>query len=148
MTGEDSYREILTLLRSLEDRLTSTINTGLAAVNLAISTMQDQHNRALLDQEKRNATFAERIRVEDVAKHTHDTAGKLTTIIYRIGELERACNKHDQELASLDRRFDHEGEITTERGFKAVGQITQYLATFLMLIAIALLTYMLTHGGH
>jgi DNA repair exonuclease SbcCD ATPase subunit len=149
MTNSE-YVEIMQSLRSLEDKLTAAIASGLASVNLAITTLADQHHKAMLDQERRNSTFADRERVEFVARNTHENASNLTALTLRVGKLERCCDALDTRIEqcydALNARIEQLSTQADNRSFSLLSGATGYLVSALIVTSAALLTFLLTHA--
>jgi hypothetical protein len=101
MTDEQTIRIIEAISRLRQDFMTA-LNEGLASVNLAIAQLHEKHNATVLEQERRNATFADRARVELIAEHVHDHTASLNEQRDRLTRLETAV----QEVSGLDRRLD------------------------------------------
>ena len=143
---------VLRALASLKTEIESLLNQVHNSLQVSISKLQEDHARALLEQERRNSQFADRDRVEDVARNVHTLASSVTTNQLRIAKLETA----DSELrACIEKvRVDLSSEISglsktiCERSFVLWGSTTGYLVTALLMVCVSVLTYVLTHLGH
>lgn len=146
------HSEILQLLHDMENKLTAAIATGLQSVNLAIATLSDHHNKALLDQEKRNSSFADRDRVEAIAANTHANANHLTALQLRVGQLERKADSLDARFDARCREIDDRlaGALQDEASH-TVGLLAGangYLVMLAIMLASNLLTFLLAHAVH
>lgn len=69
---------LLRAIASLKDELVLIINAGLERVQTSVAQLQAQQSEALLEQERRNSTFASREQVEaiarDVSRHGDEIA--------------------------------------------------------------------------
>jgi hypothetical protein len=92
---------ILEALARLELKLTTLIQSGLAAI-------QEQHSRSLLDQAKLNATFAQRDRVEDIARQVQSHSAEIIALHKQDDTSTRDRRELrtdvDSVAASIDRR--------------------------------------------
>jgi hypothetical protein len=88
MSDSASEAAILRDVQSLDDKLSKALTRQTDALTKTIQQLADRHNDAMLGQEKRNATFADRDRVESVAEHGHAIASHVQTLSLRVGTLE------------------------------------------------------------
>ncbi|HLJ67735.1 MAG TPA: hypothetical protein VKX16_10295 [Chloroflexota bacterium] len=119
-TGTDAYPDITTRLAEMETKLTAAFNAGMATLHQLIST-------ALLEQERRNSTFATRDAVEDCARKVAGLDTVVSSAMRRFGEL-------DRELAALNQRLQ-------DRSLSYVKAATAFLASLLALVLTAIVTY-------
>lgn len=141
MTPLSNEAEILKAVQALEDKLTGVINAGLQGVNMAIAALSDQHHKALLDQERRNGLFAERQRVEDVARNVHELSNQLTGYLFRLSEVEKSTDRLDGRLLEV-------AEVTSSRSFSLLSGISGYLVMLILMLCSNLLTFLLAHAVH
>ena len=117
---------VVQAIAHLEARLTALINT-------AVNSLSQQLHDSILAQERRNATFADRERVETVARNAHDALNQLTANGLRITRLE-------QSLAELTTRLS-DGQTALFRG------ATGYLVTAAIALGTVLLAFLLAHAA-
>ena len=91
----DNDATILRAIATLKSELLATINGRFQEVARALDRIDQKSSSDLLDQERRNSTFADRARVEAVAEHAHDNASALTALLLRTSNLEQ--DKRDQQ---------------------------------------------------
>jgi hypothetical protein len=132
---------VLRAIATLKDELTRTINERHDELARQIHDLAEEHNHALLDQERRNAHFADRDRVEDIARNVHDAITTITTAILRIGKLETS-------YLHLENKIDSASQQSTEQTFHLLGGGAGYLITALLLLSSNLLVYILSHLVH
>lgn len=135
----DEYERMLAAVRELEQRLSAAITTGLQAVNLTIASLADQHHRAVLEQERRNGTFASRDRVDALAEGLRDRAGEWMTHGERLTVLER-------RYESVSGRLDELSAKQNEDTVRVWSGNTGYLVLLVLMLGSNLLTFFLTHA--
>lgn len=134
----EGFSEVLQLLHEMEMKLTAAIATGLATVNTSITALAERHNSALLEQERKNASFADRERVESVARNVHDARNEVTGLLLRVGKCEQAEQKLQAALDALAEQVD-------TRSLKMLSGANGYLVSLLVVFISVVLTYVLTH---
>ena len=67
--NDSSDLAILRAVQKLDSKLSDALTKQTATLTASIQALADRHHESLLEQEKRNATFADRDRVEAVAEH-------------------------------------------------------------------------------
>jgi hypothetical protein len=90
-TGRADDTAILRALALLELKLTELIRSGIAAI-------QQEHNRALLEQAKLNAQFATRDRVEQIARQVDGQGAEIIAL-------------HREDAASVEDVKELRGEL-------------------------------------
>ncbi|MGH2442203.1 MAG: hypothetical protein ACRDFX_03445 [Chloroflexota bacterium] len=129
---------ILRALAALEDKLTVIINAGLSAVTATISSLQQQHSAALLEQAKLNGSFADRDRVEQLNR----TVDRHATELLALGR---------QDTIGIDERRQLRAEFTglaesiTSNRIHFMSGATGYAFTGFFIILGAVISFVLTH---
>jgi hypothetical protein len=149
--ANSEYSELFAALDRLEAKLTAALNTDLQAVNVAISALADSHHRALLEQERRNSSFADRDRVEQIATHVHTNANELLSMVHRVSKLEQCTEIIQGDLGTLaplksvaDRLTQLE-EIVEARHTLFTANTIGYLVTFAAILVSAIVAFVLAH---
>lgn len=131
MTDEST---ILRALASLELKLTSLISQSLASI-------QRDHNQALLDQTKVNATFATRERVEAISRAVDAYGAEILALnkqdAHTLEEQKLLRHGVDEVCETIDRRTL--AFFTTAAGWLVIGAFT---------VGGAILSFTLTHLIH
>ncbi len=109
----------LRAITALKAEITTQISVGLTALQVVITNLTETHHRALLEQERRNATFAPQSRLEELINQVHDHSNKIQAVDTRtyIMDKDLTCLKdqnHEQEQKGRDRSF---GMLTTTAGW-------------------------------
>ena len=110
-------------LAEMETRLMAAFTNGLATLQQVIST-------ALLEQERRNSTFATRAGVEECNRKIDVLSADLTV---RVGRLDRL----ETDLGMLESKLN-------DRTLSYVKAATAFLASLLALVLTAIVTYTLS----
>jgi uncharacterized protein (DUF3084 family) len=133
--------QLLRALHDLHRDLSSKIEDGLEAVQREIAVLSDSHNRALLEQERRNSEFATRDRVEAVASNVHSLSNNVTGALLKIASLEKACTEHQGRLDRLT-------ELVNERAISFLSTTNgQLFLAALTLVSVGL-AFVLGHLVH
>jgi hypothetical protein len=90
-----SEKTILRALGALELKLTELIRDGIAAI-------QAQHNAALLEQTKLNATFADRERVETLERKADHLGSQILQLTRRNNEADQAHKEFEERIEELE----------------------------------------------
>lgn len=138
MTPMQSDAEVLKALSALEDKLMAAINSGLAAVNLALAHLTDMHHNAMLEQERRNSKFADRAHVDSLSRQMADISTELRS---RVRQMER-LEKSDQDL---EKQIDRLRDQVAKRSFTLLTGANGYLVTAIIVLSSVVLTFLLTH---
>lgn len=109
----------LRAITALKAEITTQISVGLTALQVVITNLTETHHRALLEQERRNATFAPQSRLEELISQVHDHSNKIQAVDTRtyIMDKDLTCLKdmsHEAEQKGRDRSF---GMLTTTAGW-------------------------------
>lgn len=125
-------------IASTETRLLRALSEGLQGVSAALANLSEAHHRALLEQERRNASFASVQRLEALAARVDGVNATLSALGQRFESVEAGLARAEQEAGSLRRQL-------TESRVSALTTATGYLVTALLLIGSNVLTFILAH---
>lgn len=141
--------DILRAVKQLEDKLTLAIHTGLQAVYAALAQITERHHRAMLQQERRNASFADRDRVEALAHLVSSNTASISSLTGHLQELNTRIDKLADQLTAHDEHRDQQTRelvaLMNERSFSLFSGTTGYLVTALLIGSTAILTFILSH---
>lgn len=129
---------ILRAVQGLEDKLTALINSGLASLSSTISTLQTQHANTLLDQTKVNATFADRERVEVLARRVDATQAEIAAMGQRLAETQAERRELREQCQML-------ADLVNNRTISIWSSATGYAVSGAFLLLGSILTFTLTH---
>ncbi len=109
----------LRAITTLKAEITAQIGAGLTALQIVITQLTETHHRALLEQERRNATFAPQTRLEELIIQVHDHSNKIQAVDTKSYIMEKDLSalkdqQHEQEQKGRDRSF---GMLTTTAGW-------------------------------
>jgi len=109
----------LRAITTLKAEITAQISAGLTALQIVITQLTETHHRALLEQERRNATFAPQSRLEELIVQVHDHGNKIQAIDTKSFLMDKDLStmkdqQHEQEQKGRDRSF---GMLTTTAGW-------------------------------
>ena len=124
--------QILKAVQALDQKLSEALNRQTRTLTASIQALADRHNEALLQQEKRNATFAERTRVESVAEHGHDSANHITNLLARVATTEKRIVELAAGLEACQRSI-------TEKAVGFLAGANGYLVTFIVMVTVAVI---------
>jgi phosphate starvation-inducible protein PhoH len=133
-TGYDGEAQVLHALSELEQRLSLALNTGLAAVTQSIAQLAEQHHRTQLEQEKRNASFADRSRLEELAGKV--SAMDTTTVL--LAQMRKDIDADRSRLDQLE-------SMVNERALRFAHGAIGYIVMFLVMLSSNVLVYILAH---
>jgi hypothetical protein len=121
--------QILRAVQALDTKLSEALNRQTRTLTASIQALADRHSESLLEQEKRNASFADRIRVEAVAEHNHTIANSVQSLLSQVGAAEKRLVELAAEL-SLLRQSVADGTVGLLAGANG------YLVTFIALVLV------------
>lgn len=129
--------QILKAVQTLDSKLTQALNRQTEQLTRSIQHLSDRHQESLLAQEKRNATFADRERVESVANHGHGIANTAQALILRVTATETRAAELAGDIQSLRQAMANQAVsfLTGTNG---------YLITFIALVVVAIVSVTLT----
>lgn len=140
MTTSDSPDvQILKAVQALDAKLTEALNRQTRTLTSSIQALADRHSESVLEQEKRNASFAQRDRVEAVAEHGHNTANTVTALVLRVANSETRITELAGEIQSCR-------QTIADRTERLLGSTAGYLITFIILLTVALASALVGHA--
>jgi hypothetical protein len=131
----EQEKDIRTMLIELEQKLQASITAAATALTVSIAQLTEAHHKAQIEQEKRNSSFAERGRVDDLARRLDRAEGQLD----RVGRLELAIDKLVTSIDQLEAK-------TSAYSLKLLGGLTSYLILLLINMSSVIITFLLTRG--
>ena len=132
MSTESSELAIIRAVQQLDEKLSKALTAQTQTLTRSIQQLADRQSSSLLEQEKRNATFADRDRVEAVAEHSHQNANHIQSLLFRVTESE----KRIVELAAEIKTFQ---SSVAERAVGFLAGANGYLLTFITLVLVAII---------
>lgn len=127
--SENQYERVLDAIHALDDKFTTALATGLAALNAAILALAETHHRAQLEQERRNSTFV--------------TTTQHEALVRRIDEIATGAGSREARLASLE----ESSRAEASNSFLHSSALTGYLITALISAGAVTLAFLLAHAG-
>lgn len=131
--------EFFDAIGAMEKKLLDQFNTGLGQVNAALIRLQEATHVALLEQERRNSTFATRELADRLA-------GSIDALGRRQGELETRAAEATRSLEGVTTDVDALKHASTDRALSYVRAAAGFLASLLAVLLTAVVTYVLTHA--
>jgi sulfite reductase beta subunit-like hemoprotein len=126
-----------TLLRAigaLDEKLTAVINSGLAALTTAIAHLQAEHAKALLEQERRNAHFADRTSVETLTRTVDRHADQFEAIRQRSEISDKQHHEVVEDLEALQTTITERTYSSLKTGYTILGAAAITLGTPVLVV--------------
>ena len=123
---------ILKAVQALDEKLSKALTTQTQTLTRSIQQLADRHSDSLLQQEKRNANFADRTRVESVADHGHQNANAIQNILFRVSESEKRVVELAAEIQTVRATMN-------ERAVGLLSGTNGYLITFISLVVVSVI---------
>ncbi len=120
-------------MAQLRTELTQAVTSGIAALTISITALTESHHRALVAQEQRNSTFAEKSRLDSAIT-------TLATNTRRLDDLER-------DSQQLEARMQANSDKLNGRALSILTTAAGYAVMALLMTASALLSYLLAHAN-
>jgi len=130
--------EFFEAIGSLEKKLLDQLNIGLSQLNAALIRLQESAHGALLEQERRNSTFATREWVDRVGEAIDGMARQQARHETRMGEAVRLAESARVEIEELK-------HTAADRNLAYIRAGASFLASLLAVILAVTLTYVLAH---
>lgn len=131
----DEYDSLIAAISGLEVKLTS----GLQSVTISIATLTEMHHKAILEQERRNSSFATLERLDGVIHRLDDLVAGFAARNARLDALDRQMNRQDAQIAQL-------AESVSSRSMSTLTTATGWLVIALITVASNVLTFLLAHA--
>jgi Ribonuclease G/E len=129
--------QILKAVQALDTKLSDALNRQTRTLTASIQALADRHSESLLEQEKRNNTFADRNRLEAIAEHGHTSANLIQALIIRTTAAEARAVELTADLQNLRTSIS-----TRTENFLA--GTNGYLLTFIFLVIVAVISAVVT----
>ena len=117
--SSDADLRTLRAITLLKTEIVAQINAGLTSLQVCIAQLTEAHHRSMLDQERRNATFAPQTRLEELISQVHGHSNKIQEVDTKTFLLDQSLSTvktqlRDDEQSSHNRSF---GLLTTTAGW-------------------------------
>jgi hypothetical protein len=132
--------EFFDTIGNLEKKLLEQLTSGLAQVNGALVRMQEATHVALLEQERRNSTFATRDLVDRLAGSVDGLARQSAGHDTRLSEIAHSTERLADDLESLK-------HTAVDRNLSYLRAGAGFLASILAVMLAVAVTYVLAHAG-
>ncbi|GAC1637562.1 MAG: hypothetical protein NVS4B2_26410 [Chloroflexota bacterium] len=146
---QDLRTELRADVQNLKGELSGSFQTGLSAVNLAVAALTEAHHRAVIEQEKRNAEFAQRTRVDELIGQVHGHSNRLSAIDMRLHLTTKQMDQLESCTNELDARMNAGNLDVTQRMDTATISMLRGTLGYIVLSAItvggALAGYVASH---
>ncbi len=115
----DADLRTLRAITALKSEIVLLLNTGLTNLQLCIAQLTETHHHAILEQERRNATFAPQTRLEELIVQVHDHGNKIQVNNTTAALMDRDIASLKAQLTSdeNDSHNRHYGLMTTAAGW-------------------------------
>jgi hypothetical protein len=131
----DEYDSLINAISGVEQKLT----TGLQSVTASMGTLTDMHHKAILEQERRNSSFATLERLDGVVRRLDDLVAGFAARNERLDALDRQLSRQDAQIAQLS-------ESMSVRSVGLFTSTTGWLVIALITLASNILTFILAHA--
>lgn len=131
--------EFFDAIAALERKLVDQLNAGIGTLSAALTRLQESSHMALLEQERRNSTFATRELVDRLAATIDNLARQQSGTETRAAEAARLAQSTSGELETLK-------TAVSDRSLAYIRAAAGFLASLLAMILAVVLTYVLTHA--
>ncbi len=117
--SSDADLRTLRAITLLKTEIIAQLNAGLTNLQICISQLTESHHRTILEQERRNATFAPQTRLEELINQVHDHGNKIqinnTTAVLMARDVDEL--KSQIKSDENDSHNRHYGLMTTAAGW-------------------------------
>ncbi len=117
--SSDADLRTLRAITLLKTEIIAQLNAGLTNLQICISQLTETHHRNVLEQERRNATFAPQTRLEELITQVHDHGNKIqinnTTSVLMDREITALKAQLNSDESDTHNR--HYGLMTTAAGW-------------------------------
>jgi hypothetical protein len=133
--------EVLLAIEEAKRELTKLLNDGIAGIQLAIGHLQREHDRALLEQAKLNATFANRDELAALTRRADGHESRLSDIRHVMDDSMRDRKEIRASLETLT-------QSTASGRTHALQQQLNWLVSGIVAVMAALAGYAGAHFVH
>lgn len=131
----DEYDSLLSAISGVEQKLT----TGLQSVTTSIATLTEMHHQAILEQERRNSSFATLERLDGVVRRLDDLVAGFAARNERLEAMDRQIRRQETQISQLsDSISTHSVNLLTSA--------TGWLVIALITVGSNILTFILSHA--
>ncbi len=117
--SSDADLRTLRAITLLKTEIIAQLNAGLTNLQICIAQITETHHHNLLEQERRNATFAPQSRLEELVSQVHDHGNKIqvnnTTAALMSRDVEALKAQINADESDTHNR--HYGLMTTAAGW-------------------------------
>jgi hypothetical protein len=131
----DEYDSLITAIAGLDRKLTS----GLESVTASMALLTEMHHKAILEQERRNSTFATLERLDGVVRRLDDLVAGYAARNERLEAMDRQLGRQDVQITQL-------AEALSTRSVSMLTSTTGWLVVALISVGTNILTYLLAHA--
>jgi hypothetical protein len=129
------YDSLIDAIAGMEQKLTS----GLESVTVSMARLTEMHHKAILEQERRNSSFATLERLDGVVRRLDDLVAGFAARNERLDALDRQMSRQDAQITQL-------AESVSTRSMTTLTTATGWLVIALITVASNVLTFLLTHA--
>ena len=117
--SSDADLRTLRAITLLKTEIIAQLNVGLTNLQVCIAQLTETHHRTILEQERRNATFAPQTRLEELISQVHDHGNKIQINNTTAALMSRDVDDLKAQLKSdeNDTHNRHYGLMTTAAGW-------------------------------
>jgi len=131
----DEYDSLITAISGLEGKLTA----GLQAVNISIATLTEMHHKAILEQERRNSSFATLERLDAVGRRVDELVAGFAARGERMDAAERQIARQESQLTQVL-------DAMNARSVSLLTSTSGWLVLAVITIGSNVLTFLLAHA--
>jgi predicted component of type VI protein secretion system len=131
----DEYDSLLSAISGVEQQL----STGLHSVTTSIARLTEMHHQAILEQERRNSSFATLERLDGVVRRLDDLVAGFAARNERLEAMDRQIRRQDTQISQLSDTF-------STRSVNLLTSTTGWLVVALITVGSNILTYILAHA--
>ncbi len=119
LASSDADLRTLRAITLLKSEIIAQLNAGLTNLQICISQLTESHHRNILEQERRNATFAPQTRLEELINQVHEHSNKIQINDTTATLMNRDLTDLKSQLKSdeSDTHNRHYGLLTTTAGW-------------------------------
>ncbi len=138
LASSDADLRTLRAITLLKTEIIAQLNAGLANLQICISQLTESHHRTILEQERRNATFAPQTRLEELITQVHDHGNKIqvnnTTAVLM-----------DRDIAALKAQLDSDENDSHNRHFGLMTTAAGWVFSIVMLLLSIGIGFLVAH---
>lgn len=136
--SSDADLRTLRAITLLKTEIIAQLNAGLTNLQICISQLTETHHHSLLEQERRNATFAPQSRLEELITQVHEHANKI-----QINNTTTALM--DRDIISLKAQLDSDEHDSHNRHYGLMTTAAGWVFSIVMLIISIGIGFLVAH---